>query len=70
MNYSQYKENGYFIKSGDAESGKATVMGFKLRQSERRWSPEKAQYLMSLQAKEKSNLWDSWVVPLVAGKLG
>lgn len=70
IDYPTYKANGYFIGSGAIESGNKIVLQSRLKQAGMRWNPITAQYMLSLKAKEKSGLWDSYVVPFIMNKLG
>ena len=51
--------------SGAIESGNKTVMQERLKLSGMKWMVGKAESLLALRAKLKSNLWDEKVVPLV-----
>lgn len=65
INYPEYRANGYFVGSGAIESGNKTVMQERLKLSGMKWMVGKAESLLALRAKLKSNLWDEKVVPLV-----
>lgn len=65
IDYPRYKEKGYFIGSGGIESGNKTVLQERLKLSGMKWYVDSAESLLSLRAKLKSNLWESYVVPLV-----
>lgn len=57
INYKHLKDNGYYIGSGAIESGNKTVIQQRMKQSGMRWSINGGQYIASLRAKYKSNLW-------------
>ncbi len=65
INYPEYEASGYFIGSGAIESGIKNIGHQRLKQSGMRWWQEKAQTILSLRAKIKSDLWQKEVVPLV-----
>lgn len=70
IDYPTYKANGYFIGSGAIESGNKIVLQSRLKQAGMRWNPQTAQYMLSIKAKEKSGLWNSYVVPFIMNTLG
>jgi hypothetical protein len=57
INYASYEEEGLFIGSGAIESGNKSVLQQRLKQAGMRWNTSTAQYLLTLRAKYKSNLW-------------
>lgn len=65
INYPLYKSKGYFVGSGAIESGNKTVLQERLKLAGMRWYMSTAEGLLALRAKLKSDLWDSYVVPLV-----
>jgi len=58
INYSDYKDKGFFVGSGAIESANKTVVQRRLKQSGMRWSVEGAQCMVTLRAKDESGLWD------------
>jgi len=58
VDYVTYRNNGWFIGSGPIESGNKSVLQKRCKQAGQSWDVENAQYLLSLKAKEESNLWD------------
>lgn len=70
IDYPLYKRNGFFVGSGAIESGNKTVLQERLKLPGMRWNIDKAQGVLSLRAKEKSGLWESYVVPLVFNYIG
>lgn len=65
IDYPTYKEKGYFVGSGAIESGNKTVLQERLKLAGMKWYQESAEMLIALRAKLQSNLWGSYVVPLV-----
>ena len=65
INYSEYKENDWFVGSGAIESANKTIVQKRLKQAGMRWSVDGAQSLLTLRAKVESNLWHD-VVSLFA----
>ncbi len=65
IEYPKYIEQGFFIGSGAIESGNKVVLQKRLKQAGMRWNPMTAQYLLTLKAKEESNLWDSEVILVI-----
>lgn len=61
IKYRKYKEAGYFVGSGAIESGNKLIVQQRLKQAGMRWSVKGAQFVLSLRAKDESNLWDSLV---------
>jgi hypothetical protein len=57
IDYAAYIEKGYFIGSGAVESGNKTVLQKRLKQAGMRWNTKTAQFILTLRAKEASNLW-------------
>ena len=57
IDYAKYADEGLFIGSGAIESGNKSVLQQRLKQAGMRWNPQTAQYLLTLRAKYKSNLW-------------
>ena len=70
IDYPAYKKEGFFVGSGAIESGNKSVLQARLKQAGMRWNPTTAQYMLSLKAKEKSNLWYSFVLPLIRNLMG
>ena len=68
LNYPEYKRLGYFVGSGAIEGGIKNVGHKRIKLGGMRWWKEKAQTILSLRAKIKSNLWNDVVVPLVSEK--
>ena len=66
IKYRQYKENGYFVGSGAIESGNKLIVQQRLKQAGMRWSVPGAQYVLSLRAKDESDLWEQYVKTAIA----
>jgi len=66
INYSVYKEKGYFIGSGAIESANKVILQRRLKQAGMRWSVPGAQALLTLRAKVESNLGDRDIRPLLS----
>jgi hypothetical protein len=62
VDYALYEKNDWFIGSGAIESGNRTVLQRRLKQPGMRWNLDSAQYVVTLVAKAKSNLWEEDVV--------
>jgi hypothetical protein len=62
IDYASYIEKGYFIGSGAIESANRTVLQRRLKQAGMRWQVENGQYVVSLSAKYRSDLWEKDVV--------
>ncbi|HHY45865.1 MAG TPA: ISKra4 family transposase [Firmicutes bacterium] len=58
MRYKEFECKGYYIGSGSIESGHKVVIQKRMKQPGMRWSLKGAQYIASLRAKYKSDLWD------------
>lgn len=58
INYSEYREAGYFVGSGAIESANKLIVQRRLKQAGMRWSVDGAQALLTLRSKVESNLWD------------
>lgn len=65
VDYRAYRDNGWFIGSGSIESGNKTVLQKRCKQTGQSWDVDNAQYLLSLKAKEESDLWDAYVTQLM-----
>jgi hypothetical protein len=65
IKYQEYWNAGYFVGSGAIESGNKLIVQQRLKQAGMRWSVKGAQSVLSLRAKDESNLWDEVVVPAV-----
>ena len=57
IDYIRYIDEGLFIGSGAIESGNKSVLQQRLKQAGMRWNTQTAQFLLTLRAKYKSNLW-------------
>ena len=57
IDYSFYKQKGYYIGSGAIESGNKLVIQQRMKQSGMRWSMTGGQYIASLRAKYTSDQW-------------
>jgi Uncharacterised protein family (UPF0236) len=57
ITYGKFEKAGYIIGSGAIESGNKIVIQKRLKQSGMHWSVEGAQYIATLRAKYKSDLW-------------
>lgn len=69
IDYKKYIQCGYFIGSGAIESGNKIILQRRLKQAGMRWNTKTAQFLLSLVAKEESNLWSSEVLASVLKSL-
>ena len=70
IDYPTYIKGGLFVGSGAIESGNKIVLQKRLKQAGMRWNVTTAQYVLALRSKLESEIWDSYVVPLVNEKLG
>lgn len=61
IQYKKFKDLGYYIGSGAIESGNKTVIQHRMKQAGMRWNVSEGQYISSLRAKYKSNLWNDVV---------
>ena len=61
MDYRYYETQGWFVGSGAIESANKTVVQRRTKQPGMRWSIKGGQYILTLRAKEESNLWDEEV---------
>ena len=61
-NLQKVQRQGVFVGSGAIESGNKLIVQQRLKQAGMRWSVNGAQAVLSLRAKDKSNLWQSHVV--------
>jgi hypothetical protein len=61
VDYELYRQNGWFIGSGSVESGNKTVLQKRCKQAGQSWDVVNAQYLLTLKAKEESDLWEQHV---------
>ena len=66
IKYREYRENGYFIGSGAIESGNKLIVQQRLKQAGMRWSVTGAQHVLSLRAKDESDLWVQHVKTVLA----
>ena len=57
MNYTDFKDKGYFIGSGAIEGGQKHVLQQRLKLAGMRWSKGGAQYIASLRCADKSSKW-------------
>jgi hypothetical protein len=57
MTYGKFENEGYITGSGAIESGNKIVIQKRLKQSGMHWSINGAQYISTLRAKYKSDLW-------------
>jgi hypothetical protein len=64
VDYSSYKEKGYFVGSGAIESANKVILQRRLKQAGMRWSVSGAQRLLTLRAKVESRRWESDVKSL------
>ena len=62
IDYARYLKEGYYIGSGAIESGNKSVLQQRLKQAGMRWNIPTAQFVLSLRAKYKSDLWLQEVV--------
>ena len=65
ITYQKFRDAGYFVGSGAIESGNKLIVQQRLKQAGMRWSVKGAQAVLSLRAKDESNLWEDYVVPAV-----
>jgi hypothetical protein len=70
VNYPEYLAKGYFIGSGAIESANRTVLQGRLKLPGMRWNVETAQNVVTLMAKQKSNLWERDVARAVYSHYG
>jgi len=66
IKYQEFWNAGYFVGSGAIESGNKLIVQQRLKQAGMRWSVKGAQAVLSLRAKDESNLWEDYVLPAVA----
>lgn len=67
IDYKSYIKNGFFIGSGAIESGNKVVLQTRLKRPGQRWNVETAQNMLTLRAKQESDLWYKEVVePILA----
>ena len=66
IDYAKYRAAGYCIGSGSVESGNKMVVHKRLKQAGMRWSPRRAQHMLSLRAKDESGLWTDVAAALAA----
>ena len=59
INYTEYKEKGYFVGSGAIESANKVIVQRRLKQAGMRWSVPGAQAVLTLRAKVESRRWES-----------
>jgi hypothetical protein len=59
INYLEYRAQGLYIGSGHIESGNRTVAQERLKRPGMTWNIDSGQYLLTLRAKNASNLWHS-----------
>lgn len=57
MNYPLYKEKGYFVGSRSIESGNKQLTQNRMKLQGMIWSPDNAQFMLSLKAKYESDNW-------------
>lgn len=57
INYTEYREKGYFVGSGAIESANKTIVQQRLKRAGMRWGVPGAQALLTLRAKDESHLW-------------
>ena len=69
INYPRYRRRGWIVGSGAIESGNKTVLQERLKLPGMRWDINKAQGVIALRAKYKSNMWNTYVVPLVTERI-
>lgn len=62
INYPEYIKEGFFIGSGAVESSNKIIVQRRFKQAGMRWGVPTAQYLLTLVAKQESDLWESDVV--------
>jgi hypothetical protein len=62
INYKLYKSKGFSIGSGAIESANKTVLHKRLKQAGMRWNIQSAQNIVTLKAKQESNLWAEGVI--------
>jgi hypothetical protein len=61
IDYKTYRLKGYFVGSGAVEGGNKTALQRRLKQAGMRWNVPTAQYVLTLVAKELSELWQNEV---------
>jgi hypothetical protein len=57
IDYTTYKEKGYFIGSGAIESGNKLILQDRLKRAGMRWNTVTAQAMLTLKTKAESNIW-------------
>ena len=63
IKYQEYWSAGYFVGSGAIESGNKLIVQQRLKQAGMRWSVDGGQSVLSLRAKDESDLWEVSVLP-------
>ena len=58
INYPEYKARGFFVGSGAIESANKFIVQRRLKQAGMRWSVSGAQSMVTLRAKDESDLWE------------
>ena len=61
VDYKFYRDNGWFIGSGQIESGNKSVLQKRCKQTGQSWDTINIQHILTLKAKEESNLWVPYV---------
>jgi hypothetical protein len=70
INYKSYLDNNWFIGSGAIESGNKVVLQKRLKGAGMRWDVSSAQRMLTLKAKNESDLWFKEVISQVLEHYG
>ncbi|MDR0354948.1 MAG: hypothetical protein LBJ64_04350 [Deltaproteobacteria bacterium] len=65
IDYKRYEQKGWRIGGDSVESAHKSALQQILKQAGMIWKKETGQFMLSLMAKDKSNMWNSHVVPAV-----
>jgi hypothetical protein len=65
INYEYYRTQNYYVGSGPIEAANKYVVQNRLKLGGMIWNKDRAQHLLTLRAKLKSNLWISDVLNVV-----
>jgi hypothetical protein len=65
IDYALYRKKGYYSGNGPIEHQNKAALQKRCVQARSRWEKTNAQYILTLRAKEESNLWDSFVRDLI-----
>jgi hypothetical protein len=65
IDYALYRSRGYYIGNGPIEHENTIALQKRCMQARSKWDKTNAQYILTLRAKEESNLWDGFVRNLI-----